>query len=145
MAIILLLIVLLSVLSLTLSLSDKKNAPEQIHIALAGNNDNGDSDKMTVSWQTKKDTKTTIIKYGLESGVYSYNATGMSSSYYETFDHHVKTDTLKPNTKYFFVVGDDEDGFSDERSFTSALTSDTRGGFSFAVFAGKHHYHCYDY
>ena len=110
--------------------------PQQVHIALAGSDANGNSDRMSISWQTEHDTRSSMVMYGEASGVYTFNASGVSSSYYATYDHHVKTDVLKPNTKYYYRVGDDISGLSKEMTFTSAKTaSSTRGGFSFAVFA----------
>lgn len=134
MLLLLLVILLLSILSLIYCQGN--NPPSQVHIALAGDDGSGSSNKMSISWQTTTQTKTSTVKYGEFTGIYTYSSTGFSSTYYETFDNHVKTDVLKPNTKYYFIVGDEEGGFSKEYSFVSApLSTDLRGNFSFAVFA----------
>ena len=109
--------------------------PEQIHLALAGKTSNGDHNSMTVSWQTEKATATSVVKYGKKSGVYDQTASGSCSTYYKTFDHHVTLGELAPETEYFYVVGDSTDGYSVEKAFRSAATTQLRGNFSFAVFA----------
>ena len=57
--------------------------PHQVHIALAGNDGSGNSNKMAVSWQTEDDSATSVVKYGLASKSYTMSSTGKSSSYYE--------------------------------------------------------------
>ena len=43
-----------------------------------------------------------IIKYGLEPNTYNYTGQGYSTSYYESFHHHVVlSDNLKPIENYF--------------------------------------------
>lgn len=117
------------------ALVQASNMPTQVHIALAGVDSDGHSNAMTVSWNTETDTKTTTVKYGTESGVYTTSSTGKSGKYYRTYNHHVVLNVLKPSTKYFYIVGDETDGWSAEHEFTSApLTSALRGNFSFAVF-----------
>ena len=54
--------------------------PAQVHIALAGADEWGNSNAMAVSWQTETDTATSKVQYGIESGVYSWTAEGSSSS-----------------------------------------------------------------
>jgi hypothetical protein len=54
---------------------------------------------------------------------------------YETFHHHVVLNTLEPDTTYYYVVGDDSNGYSNEFKFTSApLSSRDMKNFTFAVF-----------
>jgi len=114
---------------LVVVLSGVDNAPGQVHISLAGING------MTVSWQTKDHTPTSLVKYGMTSGKYPLEASGSSSTYYETYDHHVKLTGLKPSTTYFYVVGDETGGFSEEFSFQSApLSSSLRTNWSFFGF-----------
>lgn len=131
-----LIVFLLLIINVFSVLSDNtKFNPTQIHIALAGKDANGNSNSMAISWNTVLQTKSSTVKYGLNSGDYSYVSTGVSSSYYETFNHHVVLDVLTANTVYYYVVGDNIGGWSGEMSFRSApLTSNLRGNFSFAVF-----------
>jgi acid phosphatase len=76
-----------------------------------------------------------IINICYHIGVYSSISKGVSSSYYESFNHHVVLDVLVDNTDYYYIVGDESGGWSSEMSFRSApLTSNLRGNFSFAVF-----------
>lgn len=109
--------------------------PNQVHIAFAGDDSNGNANGMAVSWQTVDDTTTSVVKFGLTSGAYDSSVTGASSAYFETFHHHVVLKDLAAASTYFYVVGDVDGGFSKEYQFTSApLSSDVRS-FSFAVFA----------
>lgn len=121
----------LIVCSLLINVLGDDFTPTQIHIALAGRNVDGVSDKMTVSWSTIKDTATSKLFYGTVSGDYSNSALGDSSSYYETFHHHVTTDTLLLNTTYYYIVGDDNGGWSDEFQFRSSVGTSVRS-FTFA-------------
>ena len=109
--------------------------PSQVHIALAGKAANGDSNSMAVSWNTQHNTLTSTVKYGVKSGKYLTRSSGSASAYYKTYNHHVVLDTLQPATTYYYVVGDEVSGWSDEMSFRSApVASSARGNFSFLVF-----------
>lgn len=99
---------------------DGKDLPQQVHLALAGENAHGVSDGMAVSWLTQNKTSTSVVKYGTESSEYPNIAHGTCSSYLFTWDHHVVITGLKPNTKYYYVVGDEEAGFSQEYFFKTA-------------------------
>lgn len=110
--------------------------PEQVHISLAGNDGNGNSNGMAVSWQTEENTDTSLVKYGLISGDYTFSASGVSGAYWETFNHHVVLSDLKADTMYYYVVGDADGGFSKEYKFkTAPITSSDTTSFSFGVFA----------
>jgi hypothetical protein len=54
--------------------------PAQIHIALAGTDDQGNSNTMAVSWQTETDTPTSKVQYGVKPGEYIYSSDGSSSA-----------------------------------------------------------------
>lgn len=112
--------------------------PSQVHIALAGvDPSTGSPNGMAVSWQTEADTPTSVVKFGRSSGEYTATATGYSTSYYETFHHHVVLANLAPSTKYFYIAGDDSGSvWSKEFSFMSApLSSLEEQTLQFAVFA----------
>lgn len=110
--------------------------PEQIHIALSGNDGNGNSNGMAVSWLTEDKTSTSTVNYGYSSGQYDHTMEGTSASYYETFNHHVTLDNLTPDTWVYYVVGDNEGGFSTERKFkTAPVSSNKDASWSFGVFA----------
>lgn len=122
-------------LFLTFGLALTSNIPTQVHVALAGSDSTGNSNTFSVSWNTVTQTSTTFVKYGTVSGTYDMVSEGSSAAYYETFNHHVVLQTLKPSTKYYYIVGDDTDGWSPEFSFKSApLSSDLRNNFSFVVY-----------
>jgi hypothetical protein len=105
-------------------------APSQVHIALAGTHSSG----MAVSWVTQGDTTLSTVQYGTESGNLQYSATGDSSSYWESFHHHVVLKDLTPATTYYYRVGDIEGGFSTEFKFKSAPVSSRDMPLKFAVF-----------
>jgi len=113
-----------------------QNIPSQVHIALAGKNNNGIANTMAISWSTINDTNQHLVKYGTESGDYTLVSTGYSKQYYKTFHHHtVLSPSLKPNTRYYYIVGDENDGFSKEFSFLSPQTTiDPNESFQFLVY-----------
>ena len=72
--------------------------PQQIHLALAG------ITTLAISWMTSNITNS-IVKYGLEPNIYNYTGKGYSTSYYESFHHHVVLpDNLKPNKDYYYIL-----------------------------------------
>ncbi|KAK3240763.1 hypothetical protein CYMTET_49414 [Cymbomonas tetramitiformis] len=95
-------------------------APVQVHTALFGKDDRGDSNGMTISWQTIGRTSSSIVKFGTVSGVRDQVARGNSSSYFATFDHHVHLTGLTAATTYYYQVGDPSTGFSQEFNFQTA-------------------------
>jgi len=48
---------------------------------------------MTVSWQTVNDFAS-VVNYGVSPADLTMTSSGNSSSYYETFDHHVRVKRL---------------------------------------------------
>ncbi len=112
------------------------NIPSQVHIALAGRNINGLVDTMSISWSTINDTQKHLVKYGIESNKYTLTANGYSNKYYKTYHHHtILPSTLIPNTRYYYVVGDENDGFSKEFTFLSPKNKpDPNESFKFLVY-----------
>lgn len=104
--------------------SEGTNAPQQIHLAYAGRSQNGESNAMAVVWVTVNQTKNSIVKYGTESGNYSHQVTGQSSSYLVTWDHVAIMPNLQLDTRYYYMVGDEEAGFSEEYTFVTAPKND---------------------
>jgi acid phosphatase type 7 len=97
-----------------------QNNPNQVHIALAGKNDKGLVNTMAISWSTINDTQQHLVKYGFHSGDYTLYSNGYSQQYYNTYHHHViLTPTLQPNTRYYYIVGDEKGGYSKEFTFLS--------------------------
>jgi hypothetical protein len=97
-----------------------QNLPTQVHIALAGKNYYGLADTMAISWSTINDTQTHLVKYGISPGNYTSISNGHSQQYYKTFHHHnVLSSSLQPNTQYYYKVGDEIEGYSNEFTFLS--------------------------
>jgi len=86
--------------------------PQQIHLAFAG------LTTLAISWMTITNISNSIVKYGLEPNIYNYTGKGYSTSYYESFHHHVVLpDNLKPNKDYYYIVGNSLDSWSREFMF----------------------------
>ena len=114
-----------------------QNNPTQVHIALAGKNYYGLANTMAISWSTINDTQTHLIKYGISPGNYTSISNGHSQQYYETFHHHtvLSSSLLQPNTRYYYKVGDEIEGYSKEFSFLSPnLIQDPNQSSTFLVF-----------
>lgn len=107
-------------------------APQQIHIALAGNDGTGVSNAMAVSWVTGEETSTSTVKYGTSADNLDLVATGSSSTYMYTFDHHAVMPNLQPDTTYYYSCGDAQGGWSPVLSFQTAPA--TSRPFKVAVF-----------
>ena len=111
--------------------------PQQLHIAYAGNNA-GRSDGMSVMWHTNNATSTSIVKYGTQSGTYSSSISGQERYYGFTYDHVAVLPNLQPSTRYFYIVGDDEAGWSQEFSFVSAgALSPSAEPWKFMLYGGE--------
>ncbi|GMH84073.1 hypothetical protein TrST_g11227 [Triparma strigata] len=115
----------------TLGLPAQASTITQIHIALAGSDDNGISTGMAVSFQTESDSPSASVRYGLSADSLSSTATATSSTYWETYDHHAVLESLEPSTQYYYQIVDGDD-VSEVLSFTSAPTE--KDSVNFAVF-----------
>lgn len=95
-------------------------APEQVHVSTQGD----PSTTATVIWKTGLfDTQTHQVKYGTFSGFYTQVDDGFSQASPHQmlgYLHEVQLTGLQPNTRYFYVCGDDTDGWSPEFSFKTA-------------------------
>lgn len=80
--------------------------PAQVHIALAGKDVDGNSNTVSVSWNTRTEQPQSQVLYGTQSGVYPYTAVDQQSSYYETYNHYAVLGALQPDTKYYYIVGE---------------------------------------
>lgn len=105
----------------------------KFNISLAGE----DSLNLAVSWNTKDVSETSTVKYGLNAGgPYISEATGSSVQYWESYNHHVVLNGgLEQGKRYYYIVGDEKQGFSKEFSFKAPLNSKSLRSFSFAAFA----------
>lgn len=101
------------------------NTPEEVHIALAGNDGTGISNGMSISWTTDKATASSTVWYGTTSGDLTEVVTGAQASYWAAYTHKVVLSNLKPASTYYYKCGDNAGGISQEFTFTTAPTSDT--------------------
>ncbi|XP_064383549.1 uncharacterized protein LOC135332138 [Halichondria panicea] len=106
------------------------NEPLHGHLALTNN-----IAEMVLMWVTR-DATTPQVKWGTTSKQYTSTKNAVSSTYKATdmcaspardygwldpgLIHKVTLDGLKPQTKYFYIFGDDAYGWSEEFNFTSA-------------------------
>jgi hypothetical protein len=118
-----------SLVGLLVGLTYAADVPQQIHVALAGEDGNGNPNGMAVSWQTVGRTITSTVKYGTDQSNLNSVATGTSSTYFETYDHHVVLQNLASNTVYYYQCGDALSGWSDVISFTTAPAGATSSDF----------------
>jgi len=110
------------------------NEPVQGHVALTGK-----GDEMRVMFVTSDASARPVVQYGLQPGVYSYEAYGSSVTYTADmmcgspantesastfidpgYTHDVLLAQLLPATKYYYRFGTHEYGFSTERYFKTA-------------------------
>ncbi|XP_057718585.1 probable purple acid phosphatase 20 [Arachis stenosperma] len=83
---------------------DDSNSPEQVHISQVG------QDKMRISWITSN-SGPAKVEYGPSPSSIAFSETGSTSSYhyilYESGEiHDVVIGPLKPNTVYYYRLGD---------------------------------------
>jgi len=114
-----LLLVLLAVAACAGSTLDTR--PQQIHLAFAG------PGGFAVSWLTVNNTDTSVVRYGVKSGSYDYQAKGDSHSYFPaplgSWQHDVVLSNLKSDSTYYYLAGDATGGWSQERNFTTPPAS----------------------
>jgi len=89
-------------------------APEQIHTAFAQG-----ATGLSFMWYTSSATSTSTVNYGLDQSL-GQSATGTTQTYDVGFHHVVVVAGLKPNTRYYYSVGDATDGFSTVYSVVTA-------------------------
>uniref|UniRef100_K3WGB9 Purple acid phosphatase n=1 Tax=Globisporangium ultimum (strain ATCC 200006 / CBS 805.95 / DAOM BR144) TaxID=431595 RepID=K3WGB9_GLOUD len=124
--------------------------PSQIHIALADAHRNGGLNPtnemqrvgMTISWATAMKTKTSVVKFGqnpanltrevrAEIPCEQYEFCEYTSPWF----HHVTIDgdLLVSGTTFYYQCGDEDAGWSDVHSFTTALPIGSQAPMTFGV------------
>ena len=100
------------------------NSPIHIHLTW-GQNDT--SHTMVVTWKTATAEAGDNVLYDTESRggdpeLYGYSATGSHHTYTGAggYIHDVELTGLSPDTRYYFICGGENDGYSAERSFRTA-------------------------
>ena len=91
--------------------------PEQVHISLTK-----DSSEMAAMWTTLEDTKLHQVRYGVDKNLLNLTSSNGFSTTYKHFGwignlHVAKMRNLKPDTRYYYQVGDGTDNWSKVFSF----------------------------
>ena len=80
--------------------------------------------KINVNWHTNENY-VGQVRYGTKLGIYDKTAEGTGGVTTNTFNgyiHHVELTGLNPDTIYYFICGNPENGWSEELSFKTAPT-----------------------
>jgi phosphodiesterase/alkaline phosphatase D-like protein len=92
----------------------------QVHIAFAGADANGYPDAMSIMWQTENQTATSTCQYSTSPSMAdAVTVSGTQSSYYQSWQHVARTNTLQASTQYYYTCGDATAGMSPVFNFTS--------------------------
>lgn len=105
-------------------------APRFLHLAFVAL-----PSQMSISWLTYQPTSTSTVKlYDRLNGTAIATFTGTMATYYEAagYNHNAIMTGLTPNTRYYYVVGDEQGGWSSPRAFVSAPNSPQN--FSIAIY-----------
>lgn len=102
---------------------DHPTAPEQIHLALTGN----DFSTMSVSWATLQSTKNSTVRWRADNSTVYSTTNGQQSTYtvggWVGVLHTAVMTNLRRGQKYFYSVGDSIGGFSPEYAFYTLPTN----------------------
>jgi len=95
--------------------------PRQVHLSFQGD----PSTSVTVTWITwgKEDTETHAVKCGTSPGGHTEEAFGSSHKIPNEpigYVHEVQLTDLVPNTRYYYICGDKDGGWSPEFTFKTA-------------------------
>jgi len=100
------------------------NFPEQIHLSLTGK-----QDQMVVMWMTPEYTNSSVVKYGISKDNLYYITNGEKLynyhfnnpwGYTSPMIHVAILPNLNPDTKYYYICGDNEGGYSSQNWFITA-------------------------
>lgn len=105
--------------------SGNDTAPQQIHIAFAGKDTFGAPTGMRIAWFTQDlPSSKSMVKYGTLSGQLHSQVVSSAAptQYLDGYGYHHVVDVinLKPSTRYYYIVGSNAGGWSDEWSFKAA-------------------------
>ncbi len=123
----------LNIGSIGLTKAQGSDPPQKIRIT----SENSFASSVTITWQTNSASSENDVVYDKVSHSsptdYFYSKTGANFTYNGASGHiHMTTiDTLDPDTVYYFRCGGDIGGWSEERMFETAPTSET--DFAFVV------------
>jgi len=102
--------------------------PAQIHTAYTNS-----LTSLVFMWVTDNQTASSTVKYGTESGQYSNIVQGISYTYdvgilggWHKWMHLVNVTNLSQSMLYYYIVGDEQGGWSEEYHISTPLTNATR-------------------
>ena len=86
--------------------------PEQVHIALAGQDASGDATGFAFSWYTEDNTTVSTVEYTIGSSATPVTATGTSTQYLpgHGFHHTVRATGIPTDTQISYRVGSQVEG-----------------------------------
>ena len=114
--------------------------PPQVHLSTS----TGDpSTEVTATWKTGTSTSQSL-RFGTTTGVYTQTPAATEYTYPDVSAggdvccmQAVQATGLAPNTVYYYQVGSDTDGWSDEYSFRTAPAKGDTSPFSFVAFGDQ--------
>lgn len=118
---------------LLLSVSVQAVTIEQIHVTYGGK-----TGSMYFGWMVNN-VSTSNVKIGTTSNIYTIVQPSNTQNfyhcgtYYSAYIHHANVNGLNPVTKYYYTVGDDSYGWSDEYSFTTPAAAGDPAPFTIGV------------
>ncbi len=114
----------------------KTTLPEQIHIAVAGRDEEtGDATGMTVAWFTSEATSSSLVQFGSRPDALSTTARGAQHQYLEDWGYHhdVEVLGLTPGAQIYYRVGDGVT-WSQVHRFTAAPSAASAAPLNVSIF-----------
>jgi len=116
------------------------NLPTQVHLSL-----HEDATMMNVNWAFSLPSNLSQVRYGTESGVYSFSAEASYHQYISTWDSYISPylysatmKNLSPSTTYFYRVGDQTSNlWSGEFSFKTVPNNFTKEGIRIVAYGDQ--------
>ena len=111
-------------------------APEQVHIALAGQDVNGDATGFSFAWFTEDPTAVSSVEYTVANVNASNVVNGTASQYLEGYGYHhvAKVFGIPPDTSVTYRVGSSDGGWSENFTTTTPPPKDAERTVKLSVF-----------
>lgn len=108
------------------------NPPQQMHLAVTG-----DPTQMVVSWMTTLPTSDSVVQVSNSANSFFNSYTGEQASYLPSagYVHHVLVTGLTPATKYDYICGSSDGGFTSQKAtFKTPPVEGTRANHTFILY-----------